>query len=62
MREQIMQMLRENKRTVKELAEALGLSKQEVLAHLSDLQAQEVRMVSYVGRGSPVVFVHYVAK
>ena len=56
MREQIMQMLRENKRTVKELADALGLSKQEVLSHLSDLQAQEVRVVSRTGQSNPVVY------
>ena len=62
MREQIMQMVRENRRTVKELSDALGLSKQEVLKHLSDLPVQEVRTVSHVGKGSPVVFVHYVAK
>jgi len=62
MQEQIMQMVRENKRTVKELSDALGLSKTEILAHLSGLLVQEVRTVSHVGRVSPVVFIHYVAK
>ena len=62
MREQIMQMVRENQRTVKDLADATGLSKQEVLAHLSCLSVEAVRTVSYNGRGRPVVVIHYVAK
>lgn len=62
MREQIMQMICENKRTVKELSEALGLSKKEVLNHLSGMPVQEVRSVIHAGRGSPVVFIHYVLK
>ena len=62
MQEQIMQMIRENKRTVKELSDALGLSKTEILAHLSGLPVQEVRTVIHLGRGSPVVFSHYVTK
>jgi predicted ArsR family transcriptional regulator len=62
MREQIMQMVRENPRTVKDLADALGLSKQDVLAHLSGLPVQQVRTVSHNGRGRPVVVIHYVAK
>ena len=62
MREQIMQMVRENPRTVKELADATGLSKQDVLVHLSCLPVQDVRTVSHNGRGRPVVVIHYVAK
>ena len=62
MREQIMQMIRENPRTVKDLADATGLSKQEVLVHLSDLPVEAVRTVSHGGRGRPVVVIHYVAK
>ena len=62
MREQIMQMVRENQRTVKDLAEALGLSKQEILGHLSGLPVQQIRTVSYNGRGRPVVVIHYAAK
>jgi len=62
MREQIMQMVRENPRTVKDLAETLGLSKQDVLGHLSGLPVQHVRTVSHNGRGRPVVVIHYVAK
>jgi predicted ArsR family transcriptional regulator len=62
MREQIMQMVRENPRTVKDLADATGLSKQEVLTHLSGLPVQAVRTVSHSGRGRPVVIIHYVAK
>ena len=62
MKEQIIQMLRENKRTVKELSEALGVSKQEILNHLSGLPVQEVRTISHKGRSSPVVFFHYIAK
>jgi predicted ArsR family transcriptional regulator len=62
MREQIMQMVRENPRTVKDLADALGLSKQAVLAHLSALPVQKLRTVSHGGRGRPVVVVHWVAK
>ena len=62
MLEQIMQMVRENPRTVKDLADATGLSKQEVLAHLSDLPVEMVRTVSHGGRGRPVVVIHYVAK
>ena len=57
-----MQMVRENPRTVKDMADALGLSKQAVLAHLSGLPVQEVRTVSHGGRGRPVVVVHWVAK
>ena len=62
MREQIMQMVRENPRTVKDLADATGLSKQEVLVHLSGLPVDAVRTVSHGGRGRPVVVIHYVAK
>jgi predicted ArsR family transcriptional regulator len=62
MREQIMQMVRENPRTVKDLADATGLSKQEVLENLSGLPVDAVRTVSHGGRGRPVVVIHYVAK
>jgi predicted ArsR family transcriptional regulator len=62
MQEQIMQMVRENPRTVKDMADATGLSKQEVLAHLSSLPVEAVRTVSHGGRGRPVVVIHYVAK
>ena len=62
MREKIMQMVRENPRTVKDLADATGLSKQEVLAHLSGLPVDAVRTVSHGGRGRPVVVIHYLAK
>jgi predicted ArsR family transcriptional regulator len=62
MREQIMQMVRENPRTVKDLADATGLSKQDVLVHLSGLPVQAVRTVSHGGRGRPVVVIHYVPK
>ena len=62
MREQILQMVRENPRTVKDMADALGLSKQDVLGHLSGLPVQAVRTVSHNGRGRPVVVIEYVAK
>jgi predicted ArsR family transcriptional regulator len=62
MQEQIMQMVRENPRTVKDLADATGLSKQEVFVHLSGLPVDAVRTVSHGGRGRPVVVIHYVAK
>jgi predicted ArsR family transcriptional regulator len=62
MREQIMQMVRENPRTVKDLAEALGLSKQDILGHLSGMPVQQVRTVSHNGRGRPVVLIQYAAK
>lgn len=59
MREQILQMVRENPRTVKDMADALGLSKQAILEHLSGLPVQEVRTISYGGRGRPVVLTQY---
>jgi len=62
MREQIMQMVRENPRTVKDLSDALGVSKQEVLNHLSGLPVQQVRTVSHGGRGRPIVLIHYKAE
>ena len=62
MLEQIMQLVRENPRTVKELSEALGMSKQEILAQLSVLPIQQVRTVSHGGRGRPVVVIHYKGK
>ena len=62
MHDQIMQMVRENPRTVKDLVDVTGLSKQEVLAHLSGLPIKPVRTVSHGGRGRPVVVIHYVAK
>jgi predicted ArsR family transcriptional regulator len=62
MQEQIMQMVRENPRTIKDLADATGLSKQEVVQHLSVLPVEQVRTVSHGGRGRPVVIMHYVAK
>jgi DeoR/GlpR family transcriptional regulator of sugar metabolism len=60
MQEQIMQMIRENKRTVKELSDAFGVSKQEILTHLAGLPVQEVRTVSYKSRSKPIVFIHYI--
>jgi predicted ArsR family transcriptional regulator len=62
MREQIMQMVLENPRTIKELADALGLSKQDVIANLPGLPVEAVRTVSHNGRGRPVVVIQYVAK
>lgn len=62
MKDQIMQMVRENPRTTKDLADALGLSKQEVLVHLSGLPVDAVRTVSHGGRGRPIVVIHYAAK
>jgi predicted ArsR family transcriptional regulator len=62
MREQIMRMVRETPRTVKDMADVLGLSKQEVLGHLSGLPVEAVRTVSHNGRGRPVVLIQYVAK
>ena len=59
MRDQIMQMVGENPRTVKDLADATGLSKQSVLAHLSGLPVKAVRTVSHNGRGRPVVLTQY---
>jgi hypothetical protein len=61
MREQIMQMVRENRRTAKELADALGLSKQEVISHLAALPISAVRTVIHTGRSRPVVVIEYVA-
>jgi predicted ArsR family transcriptional regulator len=55
MREQILQMVRENPRTVKELADALGVSKDAVIAHLSDLPVRQVRTVLHNGRSRPTV-------
>jgi len=57
-----MRMVRENPRTVKDLADAVGLSKQEVLTYLSSLPVEAVRTVSRNGRGRPTVVIHYVAK
>jgi predicted ArsR family transcriptional regulator len=62
MRDQIMQMVQENPRTVKDLADALGVTKQEILTHLSALPVEAVRTVSHGGRSRPVVVIHYVAK
>ena len=62
MRDQIMQMIRENPRTIKDLADATGLSKQEVVKHLSVLPVKAVRTVSHGGRGRPVVIIQYIAK
>ena len=62
MSEQIMQLVRENPRTLKDLADALGLSKRDVLGHLSGLPVEAVRTVSHGGRGRPVVIIQYIAK
>jgi predicted ArsR family transcriptional regulator len=62
MRDQIMQLVQENPRTVKDLADALGMTKQEVLSQLSALPVEAVRTVSHGGRGRPVVVIQYVAK
>jgi predicted ArsR family transcriptional regulator len=62
MRDQIMQLVRENPRTVKDLADALGVTKQKIVTELSALPVQAVRTVSHRGRGSPVVVIHYSAK
>lgn len=59
MRDQIMQMVGENPRTIKDLADATKLSKQEVLAHLATLSVESVRTVSHNGRGRPVVLTQY---
>lgn len=62
MRDQIMQLVQENPRTVKDLADALGVTKQEILTQLSALPVEAVRTVSHGGRSRPVVVIHYVAK
>jgi len=62
MHEQIMRMVRETPRTVKDMADALGLSKQDVIGHLSVLPVEAVRTISHNGRGRPVVVIQYVAK
>ena len=62
MRDQIMQLVRENPRTVKDLADALGVTKQKIVTELSALPVQTVRTFSHRGRGSPVVVTHYAAK
>jgi predicted ArsR family transcriptional regulator len=62
MRDKIMQMVQENPRTVKDLADALGVTKQEILTHLSALPVEAVRTVSYGGRSRPVVIMHWVSK
>ena len=62
MRDKIMQMVQENPRTVKDLADTTGLSKQEVIKHLSSLPVEQVRTVSHGGRGRPVVIIQYIAK
>ena len=62
MRDQIMQLVQENPRTVKDLADALGATKQEILSQLSALPVKAVRTVSHGGRGRPVVVIQYVAK
>ncbi len=61
-REQIMQIVHENPRTVKALAKATGLSKQAVLEHLSVLPVEAVRTVGYGDFVRPIVVIHYVAK
>ena len=62
MRDQIMQLVRENPRTVKDLADALGVTKQKIVTELSALPVHAVRTSSHSGRGSPVVVTHYAAK
>jgi predicted transcriptional regulator len=62
MRQQIMQMISENPRTVKEMAEATGLSKQEVMKHLAGLPVRSVRTVNYRGKSSPFFSIHYAMK
>jgi predicted ArsR family transcriptional regulator len=59
MKDQIMQMIQENPRTVKDLSEALNISKEEVLTHLSGLPIKQVRTVSYGGKSRPVVLIQY---
>lgn len=60
--EKIIQMIGESPRTVKELADTLGLSKQEVLGLLTNLPVEAVRTISRNGRVRPVSVVHYVLK
>lgn len=62
MRDQIMQLVQENPRTAKDLADALGVTKLKILSQLSSLPVEAVRTVSHGGRGRPVVVIHYVAK
>lgn len=59
MKNQIMQMIEENPRTVKDLSEALNISKEEVLSHLFVLPVKQVRTVSHGGKGRPVVLIQY---
>jgi DNA-directed RNA polymerase specialized sigma24 family protein len=59
MREQILQMICENQRTVKELSDALGLSKDEILANLSGLPVRQVRTVMHNGRSRPVIVFYW---
>jgi len=57
--DKLVQMLRENPRTLKELAESLGTTKQEALDALVRIGAEAVQTTSRNGTGRPFVVVHY---
>jgi len=60
MQAQILELVRENPRTTKELSDALGLTKDQVLTALSLITSIKPKaVISYGGRGRPVVVVRH---
>ena len=57
--DQILKLVKEAPRTTKSLAQALGISKQEVAAYLNRLPVKSAPVTSYKGSARPVTIVFY---
>jgi predicted transcriptional regulator len=62
MKDKILQSIIETPRTVKDLAELLGVSKNKIVDNLMLLPVKKEKIISYNGKSSPVVLIKYTLK
>jgi hypothetical protein len=59
MKDRILKLIGENSRTAKELADSLGVSKQEIIDLLENMPVKKIRLISRNGKSQPLIFYKY---
>ena len=59
MKDQILKLIGENPRTAKELADSLGVLKQEMIDLLETMPVKKIRLVHRNGKSQPLIFYKY---
>jgi predicted transcriptional regulator len=59
MQDRILKLICENSRTAKELADSLGVSKQEMIDLLETMPIKKIRLVHRNGKSQPLIFYKY---